>query len=201
MLREFRAPSYDAAYQGRPGAFSEEAAFKLLSPDARLLPCRSLEDVFSAVSDGTARYGVVPAENTLAGVIGKTYELVTHHDVRIVSETVWHIEQALIAAPGVSFEHLRKVLSHPIALTQCGDFLSQHPEIEPVSAYDTAGAVEMVVQQNLPDAAAIANRRAADIYGGIVLVDNIQDDEQNFTRFLLIANREPRRASAQSSSS
>src|SRR5688572_18906892 len=108
-------PQYDAAYQGTRGANSEDASLKLLYPDARLLPCAQLEEVFSAVKDGTARYGVVPIENTLAGSIHKCYDLLFQHDVRIVAETVCHIEFNLIAPPGVKLEQLQKALSHPVA--------------------------------------------------------------------------------------
>ena len=177
---------YDAAYQGVRGANSEDAALDLLTSTAKLLPRDTFEDVFKAVVVGGAKYGVVPIENTLFGSIHACYDLLFEHDVKIVGETVRHILFALIAPPGVGLEQVEKVLSHPAALGQCGKFFRQHPHIQPVSVYDTAGAVELVMRQGLTDAAAIATKRAAEVYGGVVLADSIQDHAENYTRFLLI---------------
>lgn len=185
MLSE-RTEIFDAAYQGSPGAFSEDAALKLLTPTAKLLPRDTLEDVFGAVSQGDARFGVVPIENTLAGSILRCYDLLYEHDLKIVGETVCRIQHALIAAPGVRLVDVRKALSHPIALAQCEQFFRRHPQIQPVSVYDTAGAVESVLREGLRDSAAVASRRAAEVYGGIILADSIQDHAENYTRFLLI---------------
>lgn len=179
-------PAYDASFQGSRGAFSEDAAFKLLSPKARLLPRDTLEEVFDAVTRGEARFGVVPVENTLAGSIHRCYDLLFEHDLKIVGETVCHIEHALIAAPGVTFDSVRKALSHPVALAQCENFFRRHPEIQPVSVYDTAGAVENIMKNGLRDSAAVASRRAAQVYGGVILAEAIQDHAENYTRFLLI---------------
>ena len=178
--------SYDAAYQGTRGSNSEDACIDLLSPSAKLLPRTTLEDVFDAVARGEARYGVVPVENTLAGSIHRCYDLLFEHDVKIVGETVRHILFALIAPPGVALAEVRKALSHPVALAQCEKFFRQHPQIQPVSVYDTAGAVEIVIQQSARDSAAVATRRAAEVYGGVVLAEAIQDHLENYTRFLLI---------------
>ena len=177
---------YDAAYQGTRGANSEDAAIDLLSKDAKLLPRDTLEDLFNAVISGEARYGVVPIENTLAGSIHAAYDLLFEHDVKIVGETVRHILFALIAPPGVGFGQVRRALSHPVALNQCGQFFRKHPQIQPVPVYDTAGAVERVIREGLTDAAAVATRRAAEVYGGTILAESIQDHSENYTRFLLI---------------
>lgn len=177
---------YDAAYQGTRGANSEDAAMSLLSPSARLLPRDTLEDVFNAVTRREARYGVVPIENTLAGSIHRSYDLLFEHDLKIVGETVRHINFALIAPPGVALNDVRKALSHPVALAQCENFFRQHPQIQPVPVYDTAGAVENVMKQGMRDSAAVASRRAAEVYGGVILANSIQDHAENYTRFLLI---------------
>ena len=178
---------FDAAYQGTRGANSEDAAIDLLTSTAKLLPRDTLEDVFDAVSRGEARFGVVPIENTLAGSIHRCYDLLFEHDVKIVGETVRHIVFALIAPPGVALNDVRKALSHPVALAQCEHFFRQHPQIQPVSVYDTAGAVENVIRQGSRDSAAVASRRAAQVYGGVILADAIQDHAENYTRFLLIS--------------
>jgi len=178
--------AYDAAYQGTRGANSEDAAIDLLSTEATLLPRDTLEDVFNAVSRGEARYGVVPIENTLAGSIHRCYDLLFEHDLKIVGETVRHILFALIAPPAVTLNQVRQALSHPVALAQCEQFFRKHPQIQPVSVYDTAGAVERVIREGLNDAAAVATRRAAEVYGGVILAESIQDHSENYTRFLLI---------------
>ena len=177
---------YDAAYQGTRGANSEDAAIDLLTPAAKLLPQDTLEDVFNAVSRGEARFAVVPIENTLAGSIHRCYDLLFEHDLKIVGETVRHIVFALIAAPGVPLNDVRKALSHPVALAQCEHFFRQHPQIQPVPVYDTAGAVESIMREGQRDCAAVASRRAAQVYGGVILADAIQDHLENYTRFLLI---------------
>ena len=176
--------SADAAYQGARGAFSEDAALALLGHDARLLPCPTLEDVFAAVAAGRARSAVVPIENTLAGAVPGCADLIGRHGVHIVAERVQPIRHALIAPPGVALTDVRRVLSHPVALAQCEQFFRRHPDITAVPVFDTAGAVELVTSRREPDAAAIAGRRAADVYGGVVLADDIQDRADNLTRFL-----------------
>ena len=178
---------YDAAYQGTRGSNSEDACIDLLSSSANLLPRETLEDVFNAVSGGEARYGVVPIENTLAGTIRESYDLLLEHDLKIVGETVRHILFALIAPPGVGLSGVRKALSHTVALSQCVQFFRKHPQIQAVPVYDTAGAVEIVIRQASRDSAAVATKRAAEVYGGVVLAEAIQDHLENYTRFLLIA--------------
>jgi prephenate dehydratase len=178
---------YDAAYQGTRGSNSEDACIDMLSPSAKLLPRATLEDVFSAVARGEARYGVPPVENTLAGSIHRCYDLLFEHDLKIIGETVRHILFALIAPPGVAMSDVRKALSHPVALAQCEKFFREHPQIQPAPVYDTAGAVEIVMNEGSRDAAAVATRRAAAVYGAEVLAEAIQDHMENYTRFLLIA--------------
>src|SRR5437867_3364856 len=172
---------YDAAYQGSRGAFSEDAAFKLLTPAARLLPRDTLEDVFNAVTRVEARFGVVPIENTLAGSIHRCYDLLFEHELKIVGETVCQIVHALIAPPGVAFDEIRKALSHPVALAQCEFFFRRNPQIQAVSVYDTAGAVESIMREGLRNSAAVASQRAAEVYGGMILADAIQDHAENYT--------------------
>src|SRR3954452_24796265 len=135
-----RQMPYDAAYQGTRGSNSEDACIDLLGPAAKLMPQITLEEVFKAVSRGEARFGVVPIENTLAGSIHVCYDLLFEYDLKIIAETVRHILFQLIAPPGVPLSDLRKALSHIKALEQCERFFRQHPQIQPVPVYDTAGA-------------------------------------------------------------
>jgi prephenate dehydratase len=177
---------YDAAYQGAPGAYSEEAAHTLLGPTASMLPRRSLEQVFEAVSAGGARYGVVPVENTLSGTVPNVYELLLSHDLRVVGETLTHIDHVLVGPLNVRREDVRRVLSHPVALAQCGEFFRQNRNIQAVPVFDTAGAVEIVIREDDGFTAAIAARRAATLYKANILAEHLQDHPENWTRFLLL---------------
>src|SRR4051812_5182922 len=157
--------TYDAAFQGSHGAFSEDAAYRLLASDVDLMPCARLEDVFDAVDNGTARYGVIPVENTLAGSVHRSYDLLFEYNLTIVGETICRIDHALIGLPGARFEQIHKAMSHPVALAQCEEFFRSNPWIEPVSVYDTAGAVEVIQKNGDAGWAAIASRRAASLLG------------------------------------
>lgn len=184
---------YDAAYQGAPGAYSEEAAQSLLGPTASLLPRRTLEQVFDAVSFSGARHGVVPVENSLAGTVPNVYELLMSNEVTVIRETRILIDHVLLAPARTRRQDVRRVLSHPIALAQCAEFFRSHRSIQAVPVFDTAGAVEIVMREDDGQTAAIAARRAAELYGAAVLAEHLQDHAQNWTRFLLLA---PSQASA-----
>ena len=177
------------AYQGVPGAFSEDAALALVGVRAALKPCPTLADVFDALATGRVGRAVVPIENTLAGRVPGCADLMARHGVRVVAERVHHITQALVAPAGVSLGQIRRVLSHPVALAQCTRFLEARPLVTAVAVFDTAGAVAEIVRSRWADAAAIASRRAAGVYGAVVLIDDIQDRPDNYTRFLLIESR------------
>jgi prephenate dehydratase len=177
---------YDAAYQGAPGAYSEAAAHALLGPTASMLPRRSLEQVFDAVAAGGARHGVVPVENTLSGTVPNVYELLLAHDLRVVGETLIHIDHVLVGPAEMQRDDVRRVLSHPVALAQCAEFFRTNRNIQPVPVFDTAGAVEIVLREDDGFTAAIASRRAAELYKGKVLAEHLQDHPENWTRFLLL---------------
>ena len=176
-------PSPLAAYQGEPGAFSEQAAWNLIGHDTPLLPCRTLGDVFEAVSAGRAGQAVVPFENTLAGTVPRSYELLLEHRLTAVAETCVRVEHMLIAHPRAKASAIRRVLSHPVALDQCRDYLRARG-LEPVPVFDTAGAVGAVMDDTDRTVAAIASRRAAAIHGAAILAEGIQDHAENWTRFL-----------------
>ncbi|HYN08890.1 MAG TPA: prephenate dehydratase domain-containing protein [Vicinamibacterales bacterium] len=180
-------PTFDAcAYQGVPGAFSEDAALALVGATVSLAPCPTLADVFDALSAGRVRRAVVPIENTLAGRVPGCADLMARHRVRVIAERDHHIAQTLVAPPEVPLRAIRRVLSHPVAIAQCQRFLRAHSRLSPVPVFDTAGAVAQIVHAGWTDAGAIASRRAADVYGAVVLLEDIQDRPDNFTRFLLI---------------
>ena len=178
---------HDVAFQGVAAAFAEEAALAFAGPDARTLPCRRLEEAFDAVESGKASFAALPIENTLAGAVLTSYDLLGARALSLVGEVVLRVSHALIAPRGVRFEAVSSVFSHPVALAQCEEFFRQHPQIEAVAAYNTAGAVRDVIAAGAGDAAAIASPRAAEVHGGVVLQDELEDHPQNFTRFLLAA--------------
>ena len=178
------------AFQGERGAFSEEAARKLLGASIEVVPCQRFEDVFRALDRKKVHAAVVPIENTLHGSVHENYDHLLHFNLPIVGETNVRIVHNLIAPPGVTFGKLRRVFSHPVALNQCLDFFSAHPKLEKVPFYDTAGSVKMVMEEGLKDAAAIASSVAAEIYGGRILRRSIEDDRQNFTRFFALRRPE-----------
>src|SRR6476646_6245668 len=189
------------AFQGERGAFSEEAARKLLGQEIKVLPCQRFEDIFRAVKEGRATGAVVPIENTLAGSVHENYDHLQNFQLPIVAETSVRIVLNLIARKGVKFARIRRVFSHPVALNQCLDFFAGNPQIERIPFYDTAGSVKMITEEGLRDAAAIASSVAAEIYGAQILRRSIESDRQNFTRFFLLrtpayARRHPLRVAA-----
>lgn len=181
---------FTAAFQGEKGAFSHEAAMRLLGRDVEVVPCPRFEDVFVALRDARVSAAVIPIENTLHGSVHENYDHLLHFDFRIVAETSVRIVHNLIAPPGVKFAKVKRVFSHPVALNQCLDFLAANPQMERTPFYDTAGSVKMVTEERLGDAAAIASAVSAEIYGARILRKSIEDDRQNFTRFFLLRRRD-----------
>ncbi|HEX5216701.1 MAG TPA: prephenate dehydratase domain-containing protein [Vicinamibacterales bacterium] len=174
------------AYQGRPGAYSEGAARDAMGAAAELLPCATFEDVFAALAEGRASDAVVPVQNSLAGSVTRAYDLLAAHDVAVTGEVVARIDHVLAGIRGAEVGTLRRVLSHPVALAQCERFFARHPHLERVPVFDTAGAVEMVIRDGRSDTAAIASRGAAARHHAAVLLDDVQDAADNFTRFVAI---------------
>jgi len=173
------------AIQGEAGSFSHEAAQRML-PGCAVVACPRSAEVFDRVLRGSVAAAVIPIENTLAGSVAEHFDLLLASQVFIQREFRLRIVHNLIAAPGVRKHGLRRVLSHPVALDQCRNFFRKHPALEAVPFYDTAGSVKHVVENGMRDAAAIAGRRAAAVYGGNILAAGLEDDKHNFTRFFLV---------------
>ena len=174
------------AFQGEPGAFSEEAAVQLLGNAITTVPRPTFEAAFRSIEDGLADALLAPVENSLAGSVVRVYDLLLQSGLGIVAETVLPIEHHLIGCRGATLAGLRSVASHPMALAQCERFFSEHPHLKRVPAEDTAGSVREALSRGDLSAAAIAGRRAADHYGGVILAESIQDNAENFTRFVLL---------------
>lgn len=169
------------AYQGEAGAFSEEGTIALF-PAAERRPLASLRKVFEEVEVGRADCGLVPMDNSQAGSINETYDLLLKHGLHLVGETVVGINHCLLALPGTSLDELEEVLSHPQAVAQCEEFLNAL-EVSVRAEYDTAGAAKGIVDHKLERTAAIASKRAAELYGLEVLAERIQTYPDNYTRF------------------
>ncbi len=182
------------AFQGEPGAFSQQAIRQFFGDKAGILPCQRFDQVFRALESGEAQAAAIPIENTLHGSVHENYDHLLHFDFEIVAETGVRIVHNLIALPGTPFKKVRRVFSHPVAINQCLDFFAENPQVEREPFYDTAGSVKMIVEQQLTDAAAIASTLAADIYGGKILRRSIEDDRRNFTRFFLLYKKGAPRA-------
>ncbi len=174
------------AFQGEPGAFSEEAALQLLGPAITPVPRPTFDSAFRSIEEGAADAFLAPVENSLAGSVVRVYDLLLTSNLAIVAETILPIEHRLIACPGATLESLKSVASHPMALAQCEHFFVAHPHLKRIPAEDTAGSVREVLARGDKTSAAIAGRRAAEHYGGIILAADIQDDTENFTRFVLL---------------
>lgn len=175
------------AFQGERGAFSEEAALKLLGDKIEVVPRPTFESLFSAVSEGAADCAVAPIENSLAGSIHRSFDLLLESQLQITGEVVIPIIHNLIGPPAARLDRITTVESHPVALAQCEDFFRAHPHIKRIATEDTAGSVREVVRQGDPSRAAIAGKRAAEIYGGNILREHLEDHRENYTRFFLLA--------------
>lgn len=174
------------AFQGEAGAFSEAAAVQLLGEEIVTVPRATFDATFRAIREGAADALLVPVENSLAGSVVRVYDLLLESQLTISLETILPIEMNLIACPGAALSDIRSVSSHPMALAQCEHFFNQHPRIKRVPAEDTAGSVREAIVRGDKTHAAIAGKRAALHYRGEILAEKIQDNAENFTRFVLL---------------
>jgi prephenate dehydratase len=174
------------AFQGEPGAFSEAAAVQLHGDNIVTVPRPTFDATFRAITDGHADALLVPVENSLAGSVVRVYDLLLESDLTITAETILPIEMNLIGCPGASLSVIRSVSSHPMALAQCERFFSQHPSVKRLPAEDTAGSVREMLVRGDKTHAAIAGKYAADRYRGEIIAERIQDNAENFTRFVML---------------
>ena len=175
------------AFQGEPGAFSEAAALKLLGEEIRLVPRPTFESLFTAIGEHAADQILAPIENSLAGFVHACFDQLLDSNLYVSAEVIIPISHYLIGCPGSSFESIRTVESHPVALEQCRRFLETNPQIRRVVADDTAGSVASVVKAGDVTRAAIAGQRAAERYGGVILREHLEDSSENYTRFFLLS--------------
>ncbi len=176
-------------FQGAHGAFSEAAVLQFFETrEVEPVSNDSFRAVFEGVLSGALRYGVVPIENSLMGSIHENYDLLLQFpDVTIVGETQIRIEHSLIGFPGVTADEIKEVYSQGPGIEQCREYINGFPQWKVVPFYDTAGAVAFVAEQKQRDRAAIANARAASLYGLAVIKEGIETNPRNYTRFAVIA--------------
>ena len=175
------------AFLGERGTFSEEAALGILGEDCRTVSFLTFEDLFKAIDEGKADYILTPLENSLVGSVHRCYDLLLNSSLNIVAEIILPISHFLIACPEATFETIQTIESHPVALAQCERFFAAHPSLKGVAADDTAGSVRRSVESGDITRAAIGGRRTAEIYGGKILREHIEDHSENYTRFALLS--------------
>jgi prephenate dehydratase len=178
-------------YQGHAGAFSDVAA-RTLVPSAETRGYPSFDATAVAVADGEVDAAVLPVENAIAGSIPRNYELLWERELAVLAETVLRIELCVIGAPGAAETTIAEIRSHPVALDQARRYLDAHPDWRRTTTTDTAGAVSEVVALGDPSVAALGPALAAELYGGTMIARAVQDEDENYTRFFLVA-REDRR--------
>jgi prephenate dehydratase len=173
------------SYQGEPGAFSSQAALQAF-PDSELLPCATFEDALAAVSEGTARYGMIPIENSIAGRVADIHHLLPNSGLHVIGEHFLPIRFHLMAARGATLATLKTVQSHIHALGQCRRMIRKLGLKAEVAA-DTAGSARQVAEAADASRAAIAPRLAAEVYGLEILMEDIEDEKHNTTRFVILS--------------
>ena len=176
------------AFQGEPGAYSDLACRRVF-PAMTTLPCAAFEDAFAAVREGRAALAMMPIENSVAGRVADIHHLMPDSGLFIIGEHFERVSHHLLALPGARLEQIRTVRSHVHALSQCRDFIRAQG-LQPVVRADTAGSAAEIKEIGDPTIAAIASELAGRIYGLVSLKENIEDDEHNTTRFLIMS-REP----------
>jgi prephenate dehydratase len=178
------------AIQGIRASFHEEAAFTYFGEDITTIECNSFKQTFDALQNKEADYVVMAIENSIAGSILPNYSLLLSYSFPVVGEVYLPIQLHLMALPGVKFEDIKYVTSHPIAIRQCVDFFDEYPHLKIVESNDTAACAKRIRDEQLTDTVAIANTLAARLYELDVLERRIESNKKNFTRFLILTSHE-----------
>ncbi len=177
------------AIQGVAGCFHDIAARQFFqNEEIQTIPCDTFKELFATIKKDNAILGAVAIENTIAGSLLPNHNLLKESGMRILGETKLRIEHNLVALPGQKITDITEVLSHPMALMQCEDFLAQYPNLKAVEADDTAGSAKMIAEGGLMGKAAICSKLAAQIYGLEILAEGIETNKRNYTRFLIVAD-------------
>lgn len=177
------------AIQGFEASFHEIAALQFFGPDIETLECASFHRLFEAMRSGEADYAICAIENSLAGSILPNYAYLRNSDLLIFGEVYLRIEMNLMALPGQSIEDIEEVHSHPMALLQCNGFFEKYPHIQLVESSDTALSAKEIAEHHIKHRAAVASKRAAEIFELDILSADIHNNKRNFTRFLALGNK------------
>jgi chorismate mutase/prephenate dehydratase len=177
-------------YQGIPGAYSEIAAIQYFGYDTEKVPYDNFRDMIKDVHDSKIDYAMLPIENSTTGAITRALDLVKDYDVYMIGEEFVRVNHCLITFNETSFEDIRTIYSHPEALKQCDNFFDDHKEINKVAYLDTAKSVEYIIELKDKTAGALASKRAAEIYDMKILMEDMQDNKNNITRFGVITSKE-----------
>lgn len=177
------------AIQGIRASFHEEAAFKFFGEDIDTIECNSFKETFQKLATQKADYVVMAIENSIAGSLLPNYSLLREYNFPVIGEVYLPIQLHLMALPGVKFEDIKTVMSHPIAIRQCNDFLDDFPQLKVVESNDTAACAKKIKEEQLTDTVAIANSLAAKLYGLNILERRIESNKKNYTRFLILYDK------------
>ncbi len=187
---EMMRPRSRVAFLGERGTFSHEAVLGILGEDCETVSFPTFDDLFGAIDSASADYILTPLENTIVGSVHRCYDLLLKSDLSIAAEIILPVAHFLVSNPAANFETVRTVESHPAALAQCERFFAAYPHLQRVAGDDTAGSVKRAVESGDPTRAGIGSRRTAELYGGRILREHLEDHAENFTRFALLS-REP----------
>ncbi len=178
------------AIQGIRASFHEEAAFKFFGENIETIECNSFKQTFQKLEAGKADFVVMAIENSIAGSLLPNYSLLREYNFPVIGEVYLPIQLHLMALPGVKFEDIKTVTSHPIAIRQCSDFLDEFPDLKVVESSDTAACAKKIKEEQLMDTVAIANTLAAKLYGLNILERRIESNKKNYTRFLILTDKQ-----------
>ena len=178
------------AIQGGAGAYHDIAARNYFGEELEIVPCLTFKDIFSEARKDEQLIGIMAIENTIAGGLLLNHDLLKINDLKIAGEHKLRISHMLSALPGQRLEDIKEIVSHPMALMQCSDFIESLPHVKIVEHEDTALAAKEISENNTKGIAAICSKRAAEIYNLEVIAAGIETNKRNFTRFLILAHDE-----------
>jgi chorismate mutase/prephenate dehydratase len=188
MIKEISKKDIKVVYQGMPGSYSEEATKKYFGKSAICSYEKSFQDIMETITSGNANYGVLPIENSTAGIVHEIFDLLVSYDAFILGEQVIPINHCLLAKKKMKIEDINRVYSHPQSIMQSAGFLNEHPKMQAIRMENNAFAARKVAEDNVFDQAAIASENAAQIYGLEILQKQVNDELNNSTRFIIISN-------------
>ena len=171
------------SFQGERGAYSEDAAISFFA-DSETVPLHTFAEVIESTESGKTQYSVLPVENSLEGSVGESYDLLLSTSLSVVGEIYYRVRHCLIGFD--KLENIDTVYSHPQALGQCRKFIQKY-KITTIPAYDTAGSVKIIKELNKKNICCIASKRASEIYNVPIIAEGIEDNTNNYTRFLVLA--------------